>query len=1048
MIWICRQKLGDRKGTFLIPLALIVIGIVISAGVTTYSLNMAEKRAVDSNKAVIEALYLAEEGLGMAYTEIREHGGDWVTHTMDISSGVLSPVTGPVDVKVQGATLDANGDYMPFGQNKDVRVRIYKDANNNLWAVVKVNHKGVTRVVRASMVVGSLLEFFHFYPRWHRFYGNFYADGRGFGKIYVGGSVRFDGRATFKNIAMFSTSADGYIYVGTSNKEPPYAWDMNKNIYGDYENYEENQHLDGWGLLPMRKNEFYDGYNISGSRYVNFLESAPNTGSEAPTSGDIYVKDPIQYFNERSKWNNSAPRFIFDQDVMGSRLNLNGKNEVEIWMPSNMRDTNGNPINYKFDIYRGKDADAVGEKPVKFIRAYKKVTDENGNERWIITKDLATADYVQVFDGRDTVNDLGMSTIEVEYKDQNGNWQKKNIPVKEDGITVTYYQLKTKNVSWTDEEGKIHTKKVVDKIIPHNKTYDVDEEKRWWVARYGNVLSIDSNTGELQSTNPKILDYVQNGFTREDAEYTNFGYPEYDGFNALNTSVSSHAARFKEWLEGNYRYGAINGSDPWWLKYQKKYEQHDVDLTGIIKEGSTGAVTLEPVEIKDTMSLDAQAAGIWIGYEKVGEQKKLVIYENGNKVYEEGNSNYTKPDWVEFEEFTTGTRLSCSNHNTNCSVQEKKARTVTLDFDKLQSVDPTSGKSVLDEINGVIWVNYKEGGNEWVNRAVKIKNADVISRQGGVTIATPQSIMIQGDFNAGPNPQPCALVTDSYVYSLSDHFSPPNYTPAVNSPVLPYNNINDFLKHKFGNNYMPDPNKLCTNPGSHKCVVKVEKRAKEITKAIEHYYYNTLSKDVRKVAAPSRNKIKQLKDLLLQNGQSWDWRDIQAKLEQWFKEDHAPKIPIYDEQGNLLGYKDVPGADYQSQLANNLAPGMPMVADDQDDREVVVNAALISSEARGDSIKYIENWSWFDPSVEYTNAASLKIEGMFPHVISKNSQLGDRWSKSYSKYDFSSGINGGPAPQYIAHDFSNASPPGDLTYVGLSVYYIEKDPDMFDRHPL
>ncbi len=1026
------MNVKNEKGSALIILSIILLGIITVAGGSLYTINLADKTRLEKIEDVQKAIYLAEKGLSYAYTEVREHALKWYTHNLLPNNRLKAlPSASVPDPVVEGAKIDTNGDYLPFGDDS-VRVRVYKDNDNHIWAVAKVKYKGVTKVLRASMIVGSLLEFFQFYTKWHSFSGSYKVDGKGFGKIYINGSARFDGQATFKNIALLSTNSTGTFYVNTSNKEPPYYWDD-----------KSGKHIDGLAFLPMRDNEFYSGFTVSNRDYYYGITW------DAPDVGDVFTGvfsttgayDPIRYFQQKAKSCSAAPKFVFEQSVMGDKLDLNGADAVTIYMPNRIYDENGSPINYKFDIYKGEDADTVGEKPVKFVRLYKKVVDPDGSERWVITSDVEQADFAQVFDMKDSKAE-GMDKVSMVYK-KDGNYYTKEIPVKEDGITITSYEVSYTTVC--DADGTNCYKQITN-VIPHQKTYDVNEEKVWWASKYPSQITLNTD-GSVTITDSKIEDYIENGFTRNDAEYKTFGYPEYDGFNALNTGYYEHAEKFKEWLEGKYK---PSGADP-------NLVHEGIDLSNIIKEGSTGAVTLDPVEIKDTLSDQAKSAGLWIGYEKDDEGvEQLTVYINGEKKYQ-GEDNL--PPWLSLEEFTTGNYFWYDgwNKNTKYKYSVKKAKVLTIDFSKL--AQKVSGKSVLDQINGVVWVDYRLGSetnynhpnNNKYNKAVKIVNAEEIKRDGGVTIVSPQSIMIQGDFNyqqgsTQQNYQPCAIITDGDVYVLSKDFTPPDYTPSFASVIKPYRDARNYLKDVLGSDYWPNPDTDCVGLSPDACVAKLKTKLQKIEDALIDFYDNKLSDDLRKYGAPADAQLKLLAESIDLNNKNPD--QINKLLENWFKVAHAPTttvvVPIFDDQGNITGYERV-AATFVNE---NLAPGMVMVKDDPDNRQVYINAAIVSGEYRGDAIRYIENWSWFGS--DYVNPAYLRIEGMFPHVMNKsNPHVPDnRWSNLYSRYVFSGSIHPGASPIYVAHDYSQESPPGDLSYVGLSIYYVEKDPDMFDRHPV
>ena len=1011
------MRMNDKRGVALIPFALLVIMVVVVAGAVLFRVNNSFKRRAEAVMSAEKAVYLAEEGLACAYTELRRAHLDWFTHTISadgtLTKKAVSPRSG-----MRGRRFNQDGDYLPIipacnQGDCEVKVRVYKGPKGNIWGVAKATYKGVTRVVRASLMAGNLLEFFHFYTTDHTFGRGYEADGRGFGKIYVNGNIKFEGRATFRNIALLSTNSTGHIYLKTWNKKPPYYYDT----HGDLNHYD---HIDGWAFLPMRNNEFFPGIRFNRDRYYGIKAYVPREGERSYSYDDIRVVDPVRYFEERPKNASEGPKFIFNKDVMAGTLNVpdawDGK---DIYMPRFVEYDNGKPVNYKFDIYSGEDKDKVDEKPVRFVRLYKKITDPDGNERWIITPDVASADYAQVFDGKDTTEET--TEITIKYK-EGDEWKERSIPLKEDGVTITAYEVEYRTIC--DETGRNCYREIA-RVIPHSKTYDADNELEWWRAKYPKAFNEDGTFKEETFEQKNIKDYIENGFTRKDAKYTEFGYPEYDGFNALNTGYYEHAERFKDWLKGEY-----NSSNA-----PENVKHKGFDLSDIIKEGSTGAVTLDPINIQSTLESQAEEGGIWIGYTtsrrsrgRNRRQEHLVVKVNGRVVYEEGVDEEF-PDWLKEEkQVILGNALKYNGwgRNTRYGYEKKTADLLTIDLQKIP-------KAVLDSTNGVIWVNYRKSNerNDF-NKALRLVHGERINREGGITVVTPQSVMIQGDFNYQhgaevQHTEPCAIVTDSDVYILSKDFQAPDSPPAFADVVQPYRNVYDYLKDKLGKDYWPNPDVDCvegtTFIGSDACVAKMREKVQKIEDVLLEFYTEELPEDVHKYGAPPTDKLKTLAESLNINVK--EKGQILAYLRKWFYEGHHPRHP---EEG--------------------LAPAMVMVEDDPDNRDVRINAAIVSGEHRGDDIHYIENWAWGNE--EYANPASLRIEGMFPHVMNKDDKSvpTDRWSKFYSTYGFGGSIKPGPNPRYVAHDYSEEAPPGDFSYVGLAAYYIENDPEMFNRHPL
>ncbi len=1010
----------NRRGMMLIPFALILLVVAVFAGALLFQMNISQKKFTDTVESAEDALYLAEEGLALAYAEMREQGSDWFTHEIGVDGESLVRLPGPHNPKIKGAMIDENGDYLPLGDDR-VRVRVYKDENDTIWAVSLAQVNGIVRVVRASMVYGSLLEFFHFYNRGHTF-GNITFDGKGIGSIYVNGDIRFAGHTRFVNVPMLSTNSAGRIYVVTDNKYPPYEgdyWLYNAQANGLSKN---DAQLDGLGYFPMINDEFYRGYRSGGYYYSHVSgESSLRPGNGTDRWQRWWPSSLIGRGAKRA-WGYAD--FHFDQSVMGDKLDLGGNSSVTVRTPVLIfGSSKSDPINYKFDIYKDKDHDEVGagegEKPVRYVRLFRKARNEDGSVKidkqgnivWEFTSNPANAEVAEVFDGKQTTDD----TITMKYIDETGNIKTATIPVDES----TKYVIYNEPVYEYDPGLK---KKVIVDYIPHEVTYNVAKEQKLWASMF--------RKRHYSDIPEKLRNYIENGYYRGDAEFPEFGYPEYDGFNALNTGFGPHAQRFKDWIEGKYTPDDIDFEHG---------RNGIVDLTGVIKEGSTGAVTLEPVELRTTLPYQAKEDGIWVGYERGDDRRQhFRIYIRGHMVYDKDSRNMNElPDWLSKDNFITG----------NATNGERRVTAYTIDLEELKNDIP----NIDDAINGVIWIDVKPPGEDnWYDTAVRIVNGEEIPREGGLTIATPQSVMIQGDLNYqyGEEEQqyePVAIVTDGDVYVLSKDFKAPEYVPAYGEPVKPYRGWNrylsDYVKSKLGlprnTSYWPDPNKDSEE--------LYNKKLEAIRDAVKEFYTAKISERDRKYGAPDEGLLENYLDKQFDPSKE-RVEDLESKINYYFKVSRNPltatKVPV-----DLDGDGKIEPDEYEWQTDYGLVPAMVAVKDDADNRQVVINAAIVSGEYRGDTIRYIENWSWFGGDDEYSNPASVRIEGMFPHVVSKQYRDWNRWSYDYNKTVFSGSINANPPLTYAAHDYSNGLPPGDLSYVGLSAYFVEKDPTMYNKHP-
>ncbi len=1035
----------DRSGVLLIPFVLVLLVIGVVAGAVLFKMNVSEKRFMSSVEDVQKAIYLAEEGLALAYAELREQGVDWFNYQIGPDGETLVPriLAQIPNPRIKGAQLDpTTRDYLPLGDDR-VRVRVYKDEDDNIWAVSRAEVNGVVRIVRASMVYGSLLEFFHFYNRGHVFGGDVRFDGKGMGKIYVNGNIKFNGRVYFIDVPMLSTNSAGRIYVQTDNKRPPYVGDHHIFDARDNSVKQNDEELDGLAYFPMINDEFYTGYSSWKYYYSH------GSGDEHEASIGAWWEEwwPSRLLGLGAKRAWGWAEFQFHKDVMGDKIDLGDKDFARVRTPTRVYDQSGSPVNYKFDIYKGKDHDEVGgeegEKAVRYVRLFRVArdengnvkTDENGNILWEFVSNPANADVAEVFDAKQTaiglvipdVDGKGVTVvsdnkISMKYIDENGNVQSREIPVYEGAKRVIYNQP----VYTKDENGN----KVLDHYIPHEVVYDVHKEKQLWARMFGK--------DHYNDIPEKMRQYIENGYTRDDAEFPEFGYPEYDGFNALNTGFGPHAQRFKDWIEGNYAPNLPKKDDESDEDYKLRTGTNDsLDLTGIVKEGSTGAVTLEPIELKETIPYEAKERGVWIGYEKGADgNQHLRVYVGGSMIYEEGTSDPENwPTWLQVDNFITG----------NTTKGEKRVTAYTIDIQKLNESIP----NIDEDINGVIWINVKPpGGDKSYDRAVRIVHGETIPRDGGLTIATPQSVMIQGDLNYQHGAdeqdyQPVAIITDSDVYVLSKDFTPPEYVPAYGGPVGPsngwYNYLRDEVKKRVGlskgENFWPDPNKDSD--------ARYNAKLEAIRQAVKDFYNSKISDRDRKYGAPYMPDLEDYLDHQFDPSKE-NWDDIASKIDSIFKQSRNP-LTAHKVEVDTDGDGEPDTTEWVTD--HGLVPAMVAVKDDADNREVRINAAIVSSEPRGDSIKFIENWSWFGGD-EYTYPASVRIEGMFPHVVSKDwIDGGNRWSYDYNKANFTGSINANIPPTYVAHDYSNDPPPGDLSYVGLSAYFVERDPSMFGKHP-
>ncbi len=622
--------------------------------------------------------------------------------------------------------------------------------------------------------------------------------------------------------------------------------------------------------------------------------------------------------------------------------------------------------------------------------------------------------------------ELPVKFVRFYYKDKDGKWKITSDPSKHRGVVAQVFDGKdtAKEMDHIDYKinGTIYHIPVKESGITYEydgKTisFDVEYEKEWW----GDYLN-DSRQ------------YVQNGYSRKDGDPSwqdpnnkNYKYPEHTWINVLDTGYSSHLERFKDWIEGNYNYDE-----------EDENEAHKLDLTGVIKIGGLGAKTQDPPEISTAFNTVAKSEGVWVGY----EGNVFTVYVNGNKVYYEGGPS-PFPEWLEVEEFYTGN----DKHHKNGI----KAKVLTVDIKKMAE----ELGDELNKTNGVIWINYRnpeEDTDHDYNKAVRVMNGEVLPR--ALTIVTPQSVMIQGDFNCkdksgSPDDsewKPASIITDGDIYVLSEHFNAPADVPAYKIPRFPgdesypyFTSGSDYIKrssrewwsyllNKLGEDFWP-------KKGEDETIKR--KKLEKIKKAIEEFYDNL---DDKKYGAPDMKKFK-IEDIDVKDVDSLSKAIIAA-----FYRTHDPK-------GSSPGY----------------AKGMPLVKDSADDKHIYIYASIIRSPSgnkrTGPRVYYLENWSWmngYDGSWEKPPSdAEVVLKGMFPRVKSSEEEIAknNRWSDDYSEYLFVSGgnlkkgqfeaikANPGPVPEYYAQDYNNNYPPGSLLVASVKAYYISSNPSDFDRHP-
>jgi len=173
-------------------------------------------------------------------------------------------------------------------------------------------------------------------------------------------------------------------------------------------------------------------------------------------------------------------------------------------------------------------------------------------------------------------------------------------------------------------------------------------------------------------------------------------------------------------------------------------------LNGIVKEKNTGAYNIAPLNIQQNYTALAQANGIYINQNL---DTTFQIWVNGVQTA----STASLPSWIKDNvQFFNTVRPKLSE---GVPVEEN-----VLKLDIQASFDP----SAQVPNNGIIYI---------ANRNLMLVNGAKLPKS--LTVISPYNIYIQGDYNTDAAWQPAAVISNSYVYLLSNSFKDPSSLPAL-----------------------------------------------------------------------------------------------------------------------------------------------------------------------------------------------------------------------------------------------------------------------------
>lgn len=140
----------------------------------------------------------------------------------------------------------------------------------------------------------------------------------------------------------------------------------------------------------------------------------------------------------------------------------------------------------------------------------------------------------------------------------------------------------------------------------------------------------------------------------------------------------------------------------------------------------------------------------------------------------------------------------------------KRTKVLEIDVEKMMDLG-------LAPKNGILYVDLRDTnsyGGANADYSVMLVNAEKLS-PGGLTVVSPSSVYIKGNYNTDTERQSSAIITNSLIYTLSDKFKyPGSHREDLAYMPMPYHYIqypNSTSYDDFLTNYVPHLNTRMTN---------------------------------------------------------------------------------------------------------------------------------------------------------------------------------------------------------------------------------------------
>lgn len=221
-------------------------------------------------------------------------------------------------------------------------------------------------------------------------------------------------------------------------------------------------------------------------------------------------------------------------------------------------------------------------------------------------------------------------------------------------------------------------------------------------------------------------------------------------------------------------------------------------LNGIVKEANTGGYDIIPPSIEIVFSELAKDDGLYIGKD---ESNQLVVVLNGNTC----TGPTCLPSWISD---------NVQFYNTVRAKEDSEHKPIKENVLKFNLEDVPAEQLPK---NGIIYIDHKDS---------LLVNATTLPK--GLTWVSPYSFYVKGDYNTDTTWQPSAIISNSFVYLLSNNFTfpqqmpktiyPPNYPYELEYIPLTYfvtgeledlgilmNEINNYFGLHFGTEFLSNP---------------------------------------------------------------------------------------------------------------------------------------------------------------------------------------------------------------------------------------------------